>query len=255
MKLNGKVAIVTGASSGMGHAISLLFAQEGATVIAVARRLERLEELKTKVEADKFAGKIIPLKGDVSSRHDIEHMIDFAESECKKLDILVNNAGVMDNFEMAEDVTDEIWENVININLTAPMAAIRKAIPLMKKNESGGVILNIASVGGLFGGKAGAAYTVSKHGVIGLTKNVGYTYSDEKIRCNAICPGAIATEIGSHIHANPRGQAKVADGMKTMHGGAGTAEDIANAALFLVSDDSKFVTGTTLVVDGGWTSC
>ncbi|WNY25594.1 glucose 1-dehydrogenase [Methanolapillus millepedarum] len=255
MKLNGKVAIVTGASSGMGHAISLLFAQEGATVIAVARRLERLEELKNQVKADKFAGKIIPLKGDVSSRQDIENMIDFAASECGKLDILVNNAGIMDNFELAEDVPDDVWESVLNVNLTAPFVAIRKAIPLMKKNENGGTILNIASVGGLFGGKAGAAYTVSKHGAIGLTRNVGYTYCDEKIRCNAICPGAIATEIGSHIHANPRGQAKAADGMKTMHGGAGAPEDIANAALFLVSDDSKFITGTTLIVDGGWTSC
>ncbi|WNY26283.1 glucose 1-dehydrogenase [Methanolapillus ohkumae] len=253
MKLEGKIAIVTGASSGMGHAISLLFAKEGATVIAVARRLDRLEKLKT--ESQNLPGKVIPLKGDVSDKQDIENMIDYAVLNHSKLDILVNNAGIMDDLGLVEDTTDDMWDKVLTTNLTAPFLSIRKAIPVMKKNKNGGVILNIASIAGLFGGRAGTAYTVSKHGLIGLSKNVGYTYSDEKIRCNTICPGAINTEIMNNIQVNARGQAKTADGMKSMHGGAGTPEEIAKAALFLVSDDSKFITGINLIVDGGWTSC
>jgi NAD(P)-dependent dehydrogenase (short-subunit alcohol dehydrogenase family) len=254
MKLEGKTAVITGASAGMGQATALLFAKEGATVIAVARRQERLEELAAKAEAAGYAGKIIPYPGDVSLLEVNEGMIDKAVELTGKLDILVNNAGIMDNMIPIGELTDEQWDRVQKVNVYGPMCAMRKAVNQFLSQESAGNIVNIASVGGLNGGRAGAAYTASKFALVGMTKNTAFMYDDKNIRCNAVCPGGVATEIGSTMTNISRyGYGKMSRGNALMTK-TGTSEEIANIVLFLASDESSLINGAALAADGGWTT-
>lgn len=248
MRFEGKSVVVTGASSGMGRVIALQFAAEGATVIAVARRQERLEELAE--QAKDMAGKILPYAGDISSLEVNEGMIDFAVKECGKLDILVNNAGIMDEFVPIGDLSDDLWEKVIKVNLNGPMYSMRKAVQVMNAQENGGNIVNVASIGGIRGCRAGAAYTASKHALVGLTKNTAFTYAG-KIRCNVICPGGVETEVmNSQTNINQFGMQRVMAGLDTSIP-AGKAEDIATAVLYVASDDAKFMNGATIAIDGG----
>lgn len=252
MKLKDKVCIVTGASSGMGRSIAELFAREGASVIALARRKERLEELEKLSET--LPGSIIAYAGDMMKDEDIKGVVKTALEKYGKLDVLVNNAGVMDNMIPAHEVTDDHWDWIIGMNLTSLMKLTREALGTMLDKGSG-VIVNVASVGGLMGCRAGAAYAASKFGVIGYTKNVGFMYANKGIRCNAICPGGVETEIAAVGVNNPnmfgieRATAGVAANPRT-----GKPEEIATVALFLASDDSSFVNGTTITADAGWTA-
>lgn len=248
MRFEGKCVVVTGASSGMGRKIALDFAKEGATVIAVARRKERLEELKN--EALELAGKILPYPGDISSQEVNDGMIDFAVKECGKLDVLVNNAGIMDEFVPIGDVTNELWEKVMKVNLEGPMFAMRKAVQVMNAQENGGNIVNVASIGGVRGCRAGAAYTASKHALVGMTKNTAYMYAG-KVRCNVICPGGVETEVmNSQTNISQTGIGRVMAGLDTAIP-QGKPEDISSAVLFAASDDAKFMTGSVMVIDGG----
>lgn len=261
MKLEGRVAVVTGASSGMGEAIARLFAQEGANVVAVARREERLEALQA--SATDYPGAILAHPGDVSREDDVNSMIETAVTQFGRLDILVNNAGIMDNMMPAGEASDELWDHVLAVNLTGPFWACRKAIGAMldqplratKQGPSNaGNIINVSSIGGLFGSRAGAAYTASKHGLIGLSRNIGFMYAGRGIRCNAICPGGVETEIGTGIvHPSSFGIQRAMIGMET-NPRQGSAEEIAQVALFLASDDSSFINGATIVADAGWTA-
>lgn len=253
MKLKDKVAIVTGASAGMGRDIAYLFAKEGATVYAVARRLERLEELAN--SAKDLEGKIIPVAADLTSKEAAENIIDKAVKESGKLDILVNNAGIMDDFSPVGDVKDEMIEKLFSLNVFAPFYSMRKAVEVFLEN-GGGNIINVASIGGICGSRAGAAYTASKHALIGLTKNTGYMYSRKNIRCNAICPGGVETEIATGEfmqNINPNGFDMIKLGMGN-NPRQGKGSEIATVALFLASDDSSYINGQCIVVDGGWTS-
>lgn len=248
MRFEGKSVVVTGASSGMGRKIALDFAKEGATVIAVARRKERLEELQN--EAADLAGRILPYPGDVSSQEVNDGMIDFAVNECGKLDVLVNNAGIMDEFFPIGDLTNELWEKVMNVNLNGPMFAMRKAVQVMCGQENGGNIVNVASIGGVRGCRAGAAYTASKHALVGMTKNTAYMYAG-KVRCNVICPGGVETEVmNSQTNISQAGIGRVMAGLDSSIP-QGQPEDISSAVLFAASDDAKFMTGAVMVVDGG----
>lgn len=248
MRFEGKSVVVTGASSGMGRKIALDFAKEGATVIAVARRKERLEELQN--EAADLAGRILPYPGDVSSQEVNDGMIDFAVSECGKLDVLVNNAGIMDEFFPIGDLTNKLWEKVMNVNLNGPMFAMRKAVQVMCGQENGGNIVNVASIGGVRGCRAGAAYTASKHALVGMTKNTAYMYAG-KVRCNVICPGGVETEVmNSQTNISQAGIGRVMAGLDSSIP-QGQPEDISSAVLFAASDDAKFMTGAVMVVDGG----
>lgn len=250
MKLKDKIAIITGASSGIGRETALLFAKEGASVVATARREERLEEL-VKISKD-FAGTIIPLAGDVAKEEDLQKIIDVTMDNFGRIDILVNNAGILDDFTPIANLTDELWNNVIKINLTSPMSLCRKAIPIMLKQKSGNII-NVSSVGGLHGSRAGAAYTASKHGLVGLTKNIGYMYANDGIRCNVVCPGGVDTEITNNLHADDFGVGRVMAGANNSPR-SGSSEEIANILLFLASDDSSLINGATIVADAGWTA-
>jgi NAD(P)-dependent dehydrogenase (short-subunit alcohol dehydrogenase family) len=235
----------------MGHAISLLFATEGATVVAVARRKDRLEELVA--QAKDLPGKIVAKQGDVSDAKGITAVLDESFAEFGRVDILVNNAGVMDEMMPAAETSDELWDKVLATNLTAPFVISRAWLNKVLDN-GGGVIVNTASVGGLQGCRAGAAYTASKFGVVGLTKNIGFMYAGQGIRCNAICPGGVDTEIAVGIKApSPLGIQRATSGLAN-NPRSGSAEEIAKVALFLASDDSSFVNGTVIVADSGWTA-
>ena len=253
MKLKGKVAVVTGASSGMGREIAYVFAKEGAVVYAAARRLEKLEELAEKTKD--FEGKIIPVSSNLINQEDAEKLIEYAYSDSGKLDILVNNAGIMDDFSGVGDVNDEMMNKIFDLNVFAPFYTSRKAVNIFLK-EGKGVIVNIASIGCLYGARAGAVYTASKHALVGLTKNTGYMYATKNIRCNAICPGAIETDIGSGEYMKHVNQ----DGMNTIManiGGnprSGSPSEIAEIAVFLASDESSLINGQCLAADAGWTA-
>ncbi|MGG6310305.1 SDR family oxidoreductase [Paenibacillus macerans] len=251
MKLNGKVAVVTGAASGMGKAIAELFAAEGAKVIVSDLNLEQARQVAAGIEAK--GGEAVALGTNVAAEEDVQRLIDDTVNRFGTVDILVNNAGIMDNFVPAGDLTDALWEKVFAVNTTGPMRTIRKVLPIFTEKKAG-VIVNIASAGGLFGSRAGAAYTASKHAVVGLTKNVGFQYATLGIRCNAIAPGAVETNIGTTLTAvNPFGMERAQVGMG-INPGLGKPEDIAKVALFLASDDSSFVNGTTVTADAGWTA-
>ena len=247
MKLKDKVCIVTGASSGMGRAIASLFAAEGAAVIAAARRKNRLDEL-----AEENA-KIHPLVVDMMEREQVVSMVKDTIEKYGRLDVLVNNAGIMDDFMPLAEVSDDLWQRIMKVNVDAPMYAMREAIPAMMK-QGGGVILNISSIGGLYGSRAGAAYTTSKHALNGLTKNVAFQYGPQKIRCNAICPGGVETEIGDTMkNISQFGYERVSTGIGA-NIRTGKSEEIAKAALFLASDDASLINGALLVADAGFTA-
>ena len=251
MKLSGKTAIVTGAGSGMGKAIAELFAKAGANIIAADIAKEALDAVVEAITVG--GGKARAVVTNVARQEDIDAMLKAAVDTFGSIDIVVNNAGIMDNFKTVGECSDELWERVMAINLTGPFKICRGAIAVMENQENGGVIINNASVGGLFGSPGGAAYVASKHALLGMTKNLAATYGIHKnIRANAIAPGGVATNIGSTITEpsalgyqalSERGPAPMAQ-----------PEQITAIALFLASDDASFTNGATIVADGGWTT-
>jgi NAD(P)-dependent dehydrogenase (short-subunit alcohol dehydrogenase family) len=191
----------------------------------------------------------------VSKAEDCKKIIDAATSTYGKLDVLCNNAGVMDLNAGVAELDDAMWDRVLGINLNGPMYLSRLAIPAMKANGSGSII-NTASVAGVGGGAAGAAYTVSKHGVVGLTRNTAFRYGQEGVRCNAIAAGAVETNIMQSIDPSKMDQAASAR-YNTWYAaipGQLQAIDIANLALFLASDESKMINGAIIPADAGWTA-
>ncbi|SDX70412.1 SDR family oxidoreductase [Paenibacillus sp. CF384] len=251
MKLHNQVAVVTGAASGMGKAIAELYAKEGAKVIVADLNFEGADQVAQEIVNNGGTAKAIQVN--VALLEDIEGMIDTAVSEFGTLDILVNNAGIMDGFEPVADILDEKWDRVFDINTKSVMRAMRRAIPIFLEKGKG-VIVNTASTGGYNGGHAGAIYTASKHAVVGLTKNTGFMYAKQGIRCNAIAPGAVITNIASsmkNINEFGLSRSQVVQGLIPR---AGSAEEIAKVALFLASDDSSFLNGTVVTADAGWTS-
>lgn len=249
MRLESKVAVVTGAASGMGKAIAKLFAKEGAQVVVCDLNLNAAQTTVEEIKQD--GGQAIAVMANVAKEGDIQAVFDQALEAFGTVDVLVNNAGIMDNFMPVGEVSDELWDRVLDVNLTGPMRAIRKAIPIFLEKGQG-VIVNVASAAGLQGSRAGVAYTASKHGVVGMTKNVAFQYATKGIRCNAIAPGGVNTNIGASM-SEPS-----AFGMERAMSGSensprtGESEEIATIALFLASDESSFVNGTIVTADGGW---
>lgn len=251
MKLQNKVAVVTGAASGMGKAIALLYAREGAKVIVADIHEEAAEAVAGEIRSG--GGEATAVKVNVAEEADIQKLIDTAVTTYSTVDILVNNAGIMDNFEPAGDIEDESWNRVFAVNTTSVMRATRKVLPIFMAKKQG-VILNVASAGGLFGARAGAAYTASKHAVVGFTKNTGFMYAQQGIRCNAIAPGGVETNIGSTMtHINEFGMGRTQLGL-ALNPRMGKPEEIAQLALFLGSDESSFINGAVVTADGGWTA-
>ncbi|MFN8665317.1 MAG: glucose 1-dehydrogenase [Thermomicrobiales bacterium] len=253
MRLAGKTAVITGAASGIGLAIATRFAAEGASVVAGDWNAERLDAAVETIRS--AGGAIIGQQGDISERKAAESLIDLAVTTYGRLDILCNNAGIMDYMQGVGELDDEIWRRVLSINLDGPMYTSRRAVGEMRRQGSGSII-NIASIGGLQGGAAGAAYTVSKHALIGLTRNTAWMYAKQGIRCNAICPGATATNIAETMppeRLDPTGSARAGE-YAALIPAVLDPQDIADLALFLASDESRHINGAEITADAGWTA-
>ncbi|MDO5154881.1 MAG: glucose 1-dehydrogenase [Eubacteriales bacterium] len=251
MKFVDKSIVVTGAGNGMGKEITLRYLKEGANVVAVDLKEDALNVLKEEVAKENFPGKLEIFVGDISKQENAEGMITYAVEQFGKLDILVNNAGIGGRYEPIGELDNDLWERIISVNLTGTMYAMRKAVNVMLEQEHGGNIVNIASMAGLKGCRASSAYTASKHGVIGLTEHTAFMYLHKGIRCNAICPGAIKTDMSAnHEQESAFGFERVKAGMDPVVP-YGTPKNIADAVLFITSDDASFITGASLTVDGG----
>lgn len=250
--LKDKVAVITGAGSGIGKSTVNRFVQEGAICVAVDLNGDSLAALQE--ELPEYRSQLKTFQANVSNSEEVEAMVDFAVSECGKMDIIFNNAGIMDGMLPIDELDDAMWERVMRINAGGVMYACRKAVRYYLERGEGGVILNTASLGGLCGARAGLAYTASKFAVVGMTKNIAFMYGDAGIRCNAICPGGIKTNIGVGLtEPSKRGTSRTMPGMGLMTR-LGDPDEIAAAAVFLSCDASTFVNGATLTVDGGWSA-
>lgn len=251
MRFENKVLVITGASSGVGRSASLMAAREGAKVYAFARRKEKLESLAEEAKSAGCKGEIIPVPGDVSKQEEVDRLFEKVKSENGKLDVLIANAGVMDNFEPVTHCKEETLDRIFNINVRGSFRLFKGAIGLM---EGGGAIVATTSIAGIRGGKAGAAYTMSKSAIHGLVRNTAAMYANDKIRCNAVAPGGIATEILEHFtNVDEKGMEVVMRGPK-IDKMVAEAEEIAANLLFLASDEASNITGQILVSDGGLTN-
>jgi len=248
MRLKDKVALITGGSSGIGKASSLLFATEGAKVIVAD--IDEDAGNQTVETIEEAGGQASFVLANVTQNSDCKGMIDHAENTYGKLDILFNNAGVMDsNDDNAETTSEETWELTMNINAKGVFLGCKHGIPALRR-AGGGVIINTASFVGLMGAATPQiAYTASKGAVIALSRELAVLHARENIRVNALCPGPLRTELLMKFLDTEEKKHR-----RLVHipmGRFGEAEEIAKAALFLASDDSSFVTGTEFVVDGG----
>ncbi len=264
-RLSNKTALVTGAASGNGKAIATLFAREKAKVVLVDINKSELEKVVASLSEQGFD--VTGIEADVTKEADIQKMVDQTLAKYGRLDILVNNAGIFDELMPVGEVSDDLWYKIMETNLNAPMRAIRKVIPIFEK-QGGGVIVNTASIAGLTGARGGgAAYVASKHGLIGLTKNVAFNYKEKNIRCNAVAPGRVETNLRANSErlagsksARDRSienwkdiENKVTEGYITNMRKC-SPDEIAKVVLFLASDEASFVNGSVFVADGGWTS-
>ncbi|MBO8155327.1 MAG: glucose 1-dehydrogenase [Bacillaceae bacterium] len=243
MKLNGKVAIITGGASGIGAATAKMFSDEGAKVV-VADFSEKGQEV-----ADSLFGNAIFVKTDVSKEDDIKNLIHKTVDQFGSVDIMFANAGVGDATP-AHELSMEDWQNMIDVNLTGVFLSNKHAIKQMLKQDKGGSIVNNASILGHVGQEGITSYTAAKGGVVNLTRSLGVTYAKNGIRVNAVCPGYIDTPLLDEAPDELKQQ------LASLHpiGRLGTAEEVAKAVLFLASDDASFITGANLLVDGGYTA-
>lgn len=248
MKLDGRIAIITGAGSGMGRAMAQEFSREGASVVAVDVRTGPAQETVELLDD----GRSVSQTADVSSRADVERVVAETLERFGRVDILCNNAGVLDDYTPAHETSDELWNRTLAINITGPFLFSRAVLTPMLAQKKG-VIINTASISSFVAGGGGAAYTASKHAVLGFTKQLAFDYGKHGIRANAIAPGAIHTGMTGHLLTeegrNPHVDAAVAG---TPAGRWGKPEEIAHMALFLASDDADFIHGAAFTVDGGW---
>ena len=246
-KLAGKVALITGAGSGIGRATALLFAKEGARIVVDDIVPQGGNETVRMIK--EAAGQAVFVEADVSKSPDVQKMVRLALATYGQLDILFNNAGVMGKYIMTADTPEDVWDNIIATNLRGVFLGSKYAIPIML-SQGGGIIVNTASSAGMIGLPGLPAYCTSKAGVIHLTKTMALEYADKNIRINCICPGGITTPLSAGFDSNNPPPFKQAQAMRRF----GQPEEVAKVALYLACDDSSFVTGTSIVIDGGWTA-
>jgi NAD(P)-dependent dehydrogenase (short-subunit alcohol dehydrogenase family) len=248
MRLANKVALITGGGSGIGKASCLLFAREGAKVVVVDLKRDTAEATAREIGANARA-----FAADVSKSKDAEAMIAFAEKSFGRLDVVFNNAGIFHaKDESVTNTPEDIWDQVIDINLKGVFLGCQYAIPALLRS-GGGSIINTASFVAVLGAAVPQiAYTASKGGVLAMTREIAVEFARQKIRVNALCPGPVETPLLAELLADPARRQR-----RLVHipmGRFARAEEIANAALFLASDESSYVTGATFLVDGGITA-
>ncbi len=255
MRLEGKVAIVTGGGSGIGRASAEAFAREGARVVVAD--LSESNALETAAKIGEGGGEAETAIGDVTDSADAEAMVRAAVDRYGRLDVLLNSAGITSRHGSLRDASpEEAWDKVIDINLKGTWMVSWHAVPEMERS-GGGSIVNLASTMALVGYPVGIGdgfnpYPPSKGGVIQFTRTLALAYARKGIRVNCLCPGYIATSLTEDLRANDETRRLTLD--RTPMGRYGQPEEVANAALFLASDESSFITGSPLIVDGGYTA-
>src|SRR5215472_15194305 len=248
--LENSSVVVTGAGSGIGRAAALRFAAEGARVVVADLDAERAEAVAREIEA--AGGSAVAVPGDLCEQAVVDRVVRTAVDSFGGLDVLVNNAGIMDSMSATADVSDAEWERVMRVNLTAPFLLTRAALPHMLARGKGAIV-NTASEAALRGSAAGTPYTVSKHGVIGLTRSVAVMYRNAGIRANAVAPGGTSTNIVVDVASGTDGPTVLASYMQNI-GRVADADEQAAAIVFLASDAASDINGVILPVDNGWSA-
>lgn len=241
-RFTARTVIVTGAGSGIGHATALQLASEGARVVAVDLSRERLRHLE-----EELGDQVVTVDGDLADQLTIDRVMAAAGDQ---IDALANIAGIMDGFEPTAEITDETWDRVIAVNLTAMMKLTRAALPSMLARGRGAIV-NVGSEAGLRGSAAGTPYTVSKHAVNGFTLSTAFFYTPKGVRCNAVAPGPVATNIEAPFRSQ-WAQERIGPIMQTTLPPVARPEALSAAITWLLSDDAADVSGAILPVDGGW---
>ncbi len=245
MRLNNKTAIITGGATGIGLACARLFTREGARVAIFGRRQDRLDQARKEI-----GDSVLAVQGDITHEQDIQRLVDTTLKELGKVDILVNNAGTFTGGPL-HDTDAEAWDRVFNINMTGVFQLTRRVLPSMVEQGSGSII-HISSILGMVAMPQTAAYNASKGALNQFSKSIAVEYGAQGIRSNALCPGMIETEMTEELRSDT---ALMEEWIKDYPlGRFGQPEEVAQACLFLASDESAFITGTTLPIDGGYTA-
>ena len=251
MRLKGKTALITGGSEGIGKATALLFCKEGAKVGIMSRTAKNLKKV---VSSAKGRGEIKAFTGDVSNEKDVKRVVNAFYKQFGRIDILFNNAGILEGGTVAT-TTSEVWDRTININVKGVFLVSKYAVPLMAKH-GGGSVINNSSVLGMVAMENCVAYNASKGAVRQITRSMALDHAKENIRVNSVCPGYIKTKMDVEFMGNPPDAEEkldeIAAGMIPMVRRAEPLE-VAQSVLFLASDESTYMTGSDLVIDGGWT--
>lgn len=245
-RFEGKVALVTGGSFGIGRATAIAFAEQGARVVVS----DIVEDDETVKAIEELGGETIFIKADMGKRADIEMLMKEVKSQYGRLDYAFNNAGIEGQAANTQDCTEENWDRTININLKGVWLCMKYQIPMMLEQGEGSIV-NCASIAGLVGFPNLPAYTASKHALVGLTKTTALETAKQNIRVNAVCPGVIRTPMIDRFTGKQKEAEQAFINNKPM-GRMGDPVEVANAVLWLCSDEASFVTGHAMAVDGGW---
>jgi len=250
--MNGKVALITGASSGIGKATAEVFAKKGTHVVVAARRKEELNKVVASVKA--LGGKASAIKTDVSDAKSVEQMVAHTIKVFGRLDYAINNAGIEGKLNGITDLSEDDWDQVLDINLKGTFLCMKYEASAMLELGHGGAVVNIGSVNSFLGFPTGSAYVTSKHGLIGLTSSVSAELAPKGIRVNLLCPGVTDTPMHHRLRGVVGDDLYDKGLLPTVHlQRIGKPEEVAKAIVFLCSDESSYISGSTLTVDGGLT--